>query len=75
MAFRTQIPGNLVGDDEITRDDLVDPLRHRVEGVQYPIDEDLTIENGQILVRTQELIIQPGACIIVEAGGQIVIRG
>jgi len=74
MAFRTQVPTNLIGDEEVDRVDLKNPVRYRVEGVQYPIDENIEVMDEHRLVICEQLIIKPTGRIIITGSGRIVIK-
>lgn len=74
MAFRTQIPTNLIGDEEVSLVDLKDEVRFRSEGVQYPIDIEMTLADESRLFRSEKLILKPTGKTIIQAGGRIVIK-
>ena len=74
MPIRTKTPTYQVGDREVDRIDLMNPVRYRVEGVQYPIDENIEVTDETRLFRTEKLIIKPTGRIIITGSGRIVIK-
>jgi len=71
---RNQIDGTQVLDNSIERVDLVDNVRFRAEGIQYPLDGQLTIINEARLFRAECLIIKPTGKVTIQAGGRIIIK-
>ena len=74
MPFRTQIPTNLIGDEEVDRVDLMNPVRYRVEGIQYPIDEDIEVLDECRLFRSEKLIMKSSGKVTITDSGRIVIK-
>lgn len=71
---RTGIKNEQICDGTIIREDFSDPVRYRVEGVQYPIDQEVIVENEAILFRCKTLKITSTGIVKIEAGGKVCIQ-
>lgn len=71
---RTGVKNEQICNGTIIRDDFSDPVRYRVEGVQYPIDESIIVEDEAILFRCKKLKITSTGTVKILAGGKVCIK-
>lgn len=71
---RNTIDTDQIRDGGVFRVDLSDEVRFRAEGIQYPIDELITVVNEARLFRAECLIIKPTGKVTIQSGGRIVIK-